>query len=504
MTGNHSPDLDAARRTRELTDLAESTVDLLVVGAGITGVGVALDAASRGLSVAVIEKADLANGTSRWSSKLVHGGLRYLAHGDIGLAVESARERHALMTTIAPHLVRPLPMLLPANLPTRLGVGLGDVIRRAVGTRTALLPWARGVDPEEASRLVPAMRPRRGLLHWDGQVVDDARLVTAVARTAASHGAAILTRVRATALRGTGADVVDEVTGESATIVARAVVNATGVWAGTLAPEVALSPSRGAHIVLRSAALGHPHAALNVLVPGSRSRWVFALPTDDDMVLVGLTDDPYDGPTDSPPVTDADEEFLLSTLSSALRTPLGPGDVVGRFAGLRPLLSGGGATADLSRHHAVVRGGDGVVTITGGKLTTYRKMAADAVDATALTAVPSATRRLPLVGAGSPAQLQQAAARWPARLVRRYGTEAGRVVQSTDRGDEPLISGRPELRGEVAFGLRCELALDAGDLLDRRTRLGLVPADRERAAPVVDELIAAHAARQPGPVGGSS
>lgn len=489
MTG--SPDLTAQRRADELARVVADGVDLLVVGGGITGTGVALDAASRGLRVALIEKADLANGTSRWSSKLVHGGLRYLAHGQLGLALESARERHVLMTRVAPHLVRPLPMLVPDSTLTRLGCGVGDLFRIAAGTKGSLLPRARRVDAAEAGRLVPAITAAPGVVHWDGQLVDDARLVVAVARTAAAHGAAILTRVRASALHGSGAEVVDELTGAEGSIRARAVISATGVWAGQLAPEVELRPSKGAHIVLRAAALGFPRSAISVLVPGSRSRWVFALPTDDEVLIVGLTDDPYSGSPDSPEADDQDEAFLLDTLSSALQVPLTTSDVVGRFAGLRPLLAGGGSTADLSRNHAVLRGPDGVITITGGKLTTYRRMAVDAVDATVLTTVPSRTRTLALVGAAPREELLAAAGRWPVRLVRRYGTEAGRVAASVDGGDQPLIPGRPELRGEVAFGLTSELALDADDLLDRRTRLGLVPADRERAAPAVAELLAA-------------
>lgn len=484
-------DLTPERRTSELEAVSAEEVDLLVVGGGITGTGVALDAASRGLRVALVEKADLANGTSRWSSKLVHGGLRYLAHGDVRLAFESARERHVLMTKVAPHLVRPLPMLVPDALVTRLGCGVGDLLRLGAGTSGSLLPRARRVDAAEASRLIPAIKPAPGVLHWDGQLVDDARLVVTVARTAASQGAAILTRVRALTLRGNGADLVDELTGAHLSIRARAVVSATGVWAGELAPEVDLSPSRGSHLVLRASALGYPRSALMVQVPDSSSRWVFALPTDDEVVLVGLTDDAYTGPPDHPEVTADDERFLLSTLNHALRVELTAADVVGRFAGLRPLLGGGGRTADLSRKHAVLRGPDGVITVTGGKLTTYRRMAADAVDATALTTVPSRTRDLPLVGAASPAALRQLAARWPVRLVRRYGTEAGRVATSVVDGDLPLVPCRPELRGEIAFAVGCELALDAEDVLERRTRLGLVPVDRERAAPAVDALLAA-------------
>ena len=500
MTGSHSPDLNAARRAADLDRLVHEGVDLLVVGGGITGAGVALDASSRGLRVALVEQADLANGTSRWSSKLIHGGLRYLAKGDVGLALESARERHLLMTRLAPHLVRPLPMLLPANRFVQIGCTAGDALRRWVGTSGELLPRARRINAAETARLAPGLTSRPSVLHWDGQVVDDARLVVAVARTAAAHGAAVLTRVRVEATRADGADLVDQLTGEHHAIRARAVVNATGVWAGQLAPDVQLSPSKGAHLVVRASAVGHPRAAFNVLVPGSRSRWVFALPTDDDVVLVGLTDDPYSGPLDDPAVTAADERFLLETISTALRTPLTDADVIGRFAGLRPLLAGGGATADLSRHHAVVRGADGVITVTGGKLTTFRKMAVDAVDATGLTSAPSRTAHVPLVGAASPDELVRLSSRLPTRLVRRYGAEAQRIAAISPDATKPLIPGRPELRGEVEFAVAAELALDVSDVLDRRTRLGLVPADRERALPVVSTL----AARQPGPVGGSS
>jgi len=375
MSGPH---LTRERRGRELDELASTTVDVLVVGGGVTGCGIALDAASRGLSVALVEKSDLAHGTSRWSSKLVHGGLRYLASGDVALAYESARERDVLLRRTAPHLVRPLPMVAPRDgLLFDTGHRAGDVLRLLAGTPRSALPRPRRIGITETTRLVPAVRRaglRGGLLNWDGQLEDDARLVIALARTAASYGARILTRV--SALDGGGA-IRDELTGATAQVRARSVVNATGVWAGTLAPETRLRPSKGVHVVLPAAVLGNPTASLTVAVPGERNRYVFALPHPDGVVYVGLTDDPLDGALpDVPLATEGEIAFLLDTLSRGLERPLSRSDVVGSYAGVRPLLAGvEGRTADLSRRHALRRGDDGLWTVLGGKLTTYRRMA---------------------------------------------------------------------------------------------------------------------------------
>jgi glycerol-3-phosphate dehydrogenase len=471
---------------------------------------VALDAAARGLSVAALDAHDIAFGTSRWSSKLVHGGLRYLAAGRLGVAWESARERGVLMTRTAPHLTRPLPMVLPLNSLVddraarnyRIGVQAGDALRRAAGTPAALLPPPGPVSATRVRQLVPGVRPhdlRGGYLTWDGQVEDDARLTVALARTAAGLGARVLTRCRATALDGGGADLTDGLTGATLRVRARAVVNATGVWAGQLVPEVRLRPSRGSHLVLRAAALGHPRAALMVPVP-SLKGFVFALPQPGGLVYAGLTDVAVDGPVEDVPVApESDVEFLLDQLGAALATPLTRDDVVGTYAGLRPLLADdrGRPTRDLSRRHAVVRAPSGVVTVVGGKLTTYRAMAADAVDAAiraaGLAAGPSTTRSTPLVGAASRAALAQVAA--PARLVRRYGVEAPAVVALSTSDPslaEPVADGTPYTGAEVVWALRHEGALDADDVLDRRTRLGLVPADRDRARGRVEALVAAH------------
>jgi glycerol-3-phosphate dehydrogenase len=497
--------LNPARRARELTELVDGgSVDLLVVGGGITGAGVALDAASRGLSVALVERRDLAFGTSRWSSKLVHGGLRYLARLQLSVAYESARERHLLLTRTAPHLARPLPFLmpLPYAMPTadRLlldaGAVLGELLRRAAGTSPRVLPRTRPVSPRALRRLVPAAGDARGgLLHWDGQLEDDARLVVAVARTAASFGARVITYCLATQVDGSGADVQDQLTGATGRIRARVVVVAAGVWSGQLVPSVSLRPSRGSHLVLRPGALGELRVALILVVPGTRNRWVFALPRPDRTVLVGITDDPDDGPpADEPAVPEADEQFLLATLNSALGEPVGPADVVGRYAGLRPLLRGSdAATADLSRRHALLTdAASGVLTIVGGKLTTYRRMAEDTVDAVVrrMGGGPrSRTARLPLVGAAAPAALSGLA--MPADILRRYGTEAPSVLALAERRPELLdVVGGSTRAVELLFGALHEGAMHVDDLLDRRTRLGLVPAWRAAARPIAEALLA--------------
>ena len=352
--GAASASLNAARRAAELEALAAGeVVDLVVVGGGITGAGVALDAASRGLSVALLERRDLAHGTSRWSSKLVHGGLRYLEHREFGLAWESARERALLMGTIAPHLVRPLPFVTPLDggmrarkaAKTHVGLRIGDGLRIGARTPRRVLPPARRISALEARRLAPALAEdglRGALLSWDGQLEDDARLVVAVARTAAAHGARILTYAGVTGVRDDGVDAVDALSGAAFSVRARHVILATGVWAGELSRGVELCPSRGSHLLVPAGRLGDPRAAVNVPVPGERGRWVFALPRADGLVAIGLTDVAAHGPIPDVPEPSAEEEAtLLEHASAALEVTLGPDDVAGRYAGLRPLLDDG-------------------------------------------------------------------------------------------------------------------------------------------------------------------
>jgi glycerol-3-phosphate dehydrogenase len=497
-----SASLNIARRAADLELLAGGeVVDVVVVGGGITGAGVALDAASRGLSVALLERRDLAHGTSRWSSKLVHGGLRYLEQGDVGLAWESAVERATLLRTVAPHLVRPIPHLIPLDpavdrrtaAKTAVGLRMGDALRAAARTSRRQLPPPRRVSALEARRLAPALRPaglRGALLGWDCQLEDDARLVVAVARTAAAHGARVVTYASVTGLRDDGVDAVDELTGAALSVRARHTIVAAGVWTSGLTDAVSLRPSRGSHLLVRGERLGDPRAVVNVRVPGERGRWVFAVPRSDGLVAIGLTDVPApDEPADEPVPSDAEEAELLDRASAALDVPLGRDDIAGRYAGLRPLAAGAGATSDLSRRHAIVEDpGSGAVAIVGGKLTTYRRMAQDAVDR--VTGRPCRTARLPLVGAASLSSLRSVAA--PERLVRRYGTEAPAVVALADGRPEllePVAEGVPYCGAELRWALRHELAVAAEDLVDRRTRAGLVPAWRAAVAAEAERLV---------------
>ncbi|MCZ2858597.1 glycerol-3-phosphate dehydrogenase/oxidase [Blastococcus sp. VKM Ac-2987] len=498
MIGSLSP----ARRARDLAEAAASAVDVVVVGGGVTGAGVALDAASRGLSVLLCERTDLAAGTSRWSSKLVHGGLRYLARGEIGLARESARERAVLMGATAPHLVRPLPFLVPdaagRDVTALAGLGgrLGDAVRASVPGGRRSLPSTRRVTASDVGRLTPGVRPGRGgVVFWDGQLTDDARLVVALARTAAAHGARVLTGATVTGVDGAEVHVT---TAEGPlTVRAGAVVNATGVWAQRLAPGIRLVPSRGSHLVLPGVRLGSPSAALTVPLPGSRSRYVFALPQPGGLVHLGLTDEPVEGPVpdDDAAPSDAEVQQLLGTVNQVLAEPLTGADLVGAYAGYRPLVlpgsagtGPGDATADLSRKH-LLRWDGPVLSVVGGKLTTYRAMAEEAGDAVVARlgrgAARSVTARLPLVGAAPHLALVRVPA--PARLVARYGTEAPAVEAL---GPAAVVAGRPETVGELRFAVRHEGARTVADLLDRRTRIGLVPGDRERAVPVAEQVLA--------------
>ncbi|PXY30927.1 glycerol-3-phosphate dehydrogenase/oxidase [Prauserella muralis] len=501
--------LSARRRARELDALASGErVDIVVVGGGVTGAGIALDAASRGLSVALVEAHDLAFGTSRWSSKLVHGGLRYLANGDVALARESAAERHILLTRTAPHLTRGLAQLFPCydhtpraeRLVTAAGLHAGDALRRAAGTPSALLPRPRSVPAAEALALAPGLRPaglRGALLSFDGALTDDARLVVALARTAAAHGASVLTRLTATDVASDRVLARDELTGERVELRARQVVNAAGVWAGRLVPSVRLRPSLGSHLVLDTARTGLGETAVMVPVPGERNRFVFLLPQPHGVTYLGITDEPLSGdePPDVPTAPESDVDFLLQVGSSALATPLTRDHVLGTFAGLRPLLDSPGRTADLSRKHAVLTDEHtGVVTIVGGKLTTYRRMAQDAVDAAVraagLAARECRTAQLPLFGAASRPELSVVEAE--PRLVGRYGTEAPRVAALGEVDPElgrPLFPGCEVTAAEVVWAVRHEGALDADDVLHRRTRLGLVPEHAEAARATVTDLV---------------
>jgi glycerol-3-phosphate dehydrogenase len=376
---------------------------------------------------------------------------------------------------------------------------VADAMRTLAGTPRSLLPRPSRISAAEALALAPGIRRRdlRGaVLHWDGQLEDDARLVTAVARTAAALGADVVTRCSALEIADRRVLLRDELTGT--TLEARGhVVSATGVWAGEHEPSLTITPSRGSHVVVRAASLGSPRAICYAPVVGQFGRSVFAIPQPDGLVLVGLTDVSTGGVDGiSPPVPDDDVRFLLDTISRVLDRPLGPDDVVGRYAGLRPLVHdpAGGESADVSRRHLLVDEPGRPVTIAGGKLTTYRQMAQDAVDAVCRRAGIAAacrTRTLPLVGAASREALTRLPA--PARLVRRYGTEAAVVAQlAADHPDlaAPVSDSCPTTGAEMLFGVLHEGALTVEDLVERRTRVSFdeaaLPAGRALAAQVLE------------------
>lgn len=508
---DHPTALNAARRTSELQALADGEpVDVVVIGGGITGVGIALDAASRGLRTALVEKHDLAFGTSRWSSKLVHGGLRYLASGNIGIARRSAVERGILMTRNAPHLVHAMPQLVPL-LPSmnhasralvRVGFLAGDALRVLAGTSSSTLPRSRRISASRVVEMAPTVRREGlagGLLNYDGQLIDDARLVTAVARTAAQHGARILTYVAASDATATSVRLTDQRSGESFDLSAGAVINAAGVWAGDIDPALKLRPSRGTHLVFDAGAFGNPTAALTIPIPGELNRFVFAMPEQLGRIYLGLTDEDAPGAIpDVPEPSSAEVSFLLDTVNTALGTEVSAADVIGSYAGLRPLIdTGAGRTADVSRDHAIFESPTGVISVVGGKLTEYRYMAEDvlnhAISLRQLRAAPCRTRNLPLVGApANPGPAAGPGRGIPGTLLARYGAESATVVASArcERPTDPVADGIDVTRAEFEYAVTHEGALDVGDILDRRTRIGLVPRDREKVVSVAEEFLA--------------
>lgn len=512
--GMPSSDLSAQRRQRDWEELADPQrprIDVIVVGGGITGVGVAVDAASRGLRTVLVEREDLAFGTSRWSSKLVHGGLRYLATGHADVAWESAVERGHLMTTIAPHLIRALPQVVPVMTDTPLGSAAltragflaGDVLRAGARTPGSTLPPAHWISKDKVRALAPAIDApdlRGGIMAWDGQLVDDARLVIAAARTAASFGATILTRVEALSVSGDGVRLRDRISGDEIHLPAANVITATGVWAEELDPRVRVHPSRGSHVMLDAGRLGSPRAALTIPVPGMSSRYCFLLPRPDNTVIAGITDVGVDHIEDEPHAPNEDISWILSQVNRVLAQPLTTDDVLGTFAGLRPLVtldtpgdsSDPGATSDISRKHLVSRSPNGSITITGGKLTTYRRMAQDAVDL--ISDRPCLTTSLALIGASEDLPKRSPGFFDDDPLVMRYGAEAERVRSLAALLPDPASALTPVAehtsasRVDVVHSILHEGALDADDVLSRRLRLDSVDADVQPARTAIEEV----------------
>jgi glycerol-3-phosphate dehydrogenase len=498
-------------RAAMLARLANERFDLLVVGGGITGLGVALDAASRGLRTAVVERHDFASGTSSKSSKLVHGGLRYLQQGEIALVYEALAERQRLRR-LAPHLVRVLPFMIP--ILSRDGV-VNPKIARLLGASMWGYDLTGGVRIGKLHRRIttaealghlptmPADRLAAAYLYFDARA-DDARLCLAVGRTAAAHGAAVANYTAVTGfVKGPDATVrgaVVEADGARFDVRADVVVNATGVWADDVRaldeeshPD-SIRPAKGVHLTLPWAKVRNDIAVV-IPVPKDR-RSLFVVPWG-DVSYVGTTDTDYEGPLDDPQCTAADIEYVLRALNHAITTRVTPGDVLGTWAGLRPLVktAHSGRTADLSRRHRITTSPGRVITVTGGKLTTYRRMAADAVDvAVGLLdrTGRSRTKQLRLVGAEGYAEPPDGADA-AAHLSGRYGGEAAAVESLLDADlglAGPLVAGLPYLRAEAVFAVRHEMARTVDDVLSRRTRARLLArAASLAAAPGVADLV---------------
>jgi glycerol-3-phosphate dehydrogenase len=520
----------AQTRSANLTRMAEQRFDLLVIGGGITGAGIALDAASRGYSVALVEKDDYASGTSGRSSRLVHGGLRYLEQREFGLVRESLRER-GILFRLAPHLLRPVPMYMPADTfatRARYRAGLSGYELLAAGRN---IGFHTSVNARQAREAIS------GFVGWPGGYryfecrTDDARLTIEVARTAQAFGAVLANYARAEGFLGgarvTGATVADQVTGQRFDIRAGVTVNATGIWAdrvvglaaagvtalpGAAARGERLLPSKGVHLVFAPGAVRTRAAVVLRSVAGD-GRFIFLVPWE-DRVYAGTTDTPYSGDLDHPLVDDSDRDYILSAVAQAFPSVTGR-DVVASWAGLRPLLGGAQddtRTYDLSRRHVIFEDPPGLFTITGGKLTTYRAMAEDLVDR--IGAVlgsgglgspghgpgghgpgghgprehgpggPCLTRRIPLGLHGPVSQARDLATAEAARLglapgvgarlVQRYGDDwrtAIRMISEDPSLGEPVADGLAVLNVELDLARSREMALTDEDVLVRRTRL---------------------------------
>jgi glycerol-3-phosphate dehydrogenase len=514
-------------RARAIEEIAGQRFEVVVIGGGITGAGVALDAASRGYSVALLERGDYAVGTSSRSSKMVHGGLRYLQNFDLGLVREALLERQ-LMVQLAPHLVYPTPFLVTSfgedRRDRKIGLGLNmyDVMattrvgrgRREMRSSHAAdedFYWSpdrhRTIDRAEVLEMVPALadrEPNDAYLFYDCQT-DDVRLVFTVLGEAERFGAVTLNGADVTELltengRAAGVAFVEAASGERFEVGADNVVNATGVWADQIRSEVVeeedvprIAPSRGTHVLLDAADLPMGRAAC--IVPAGEGRMIFSLPWY-GRTLVGTTDNDYDGDITSPRPAEADVEYLLDAVNTYFGTSLTESDLVGAYAGVRPLISSGDPrkSVDISRKAELYETSSGMLTITGGKLTTWRRMAKQTVDRLVEREgreAPCHTAEIPLGMEARPADLQapeEVGEEALSQLAFRYGHAARKVLALASERPElaaPIVPGRPDLLAEVAIAARHEQARSVADVLLRRTRLGLLAAPQLRAAEAV-------------------
>ncbi|MEU4813530.1 glycerol-3-phosphate dehydrogenase [Nocardia fluminea] len=513
-----SVQLDPTYREQAVGTLDTAEIDVLVIGGGVTGAGAALDAASRGLSVTLVEARDFAAGTSSRSSKLIHGGLRYLEQMDFALVREALKERGLLLNTLAPHLVHPVPFLFPLQhrVWERAYIGAGIALYDTLGgART--VPMHKHLTRSGALELAPALRDDAltgAIRYYDAQV-DDARHTMMIARTAAEHGATVLTRTKVIGLERDGEKVVgarveDLETGLTHTIRARTVISATGVWTDDMIKMTGVDfpfhvqMSKGVHILV-------PRDRLNLhtgMIMRTEKSVLFVIPWAEHWII-GTTDTEWALDKNHPTATAADVQYILDHVNSLLREPLTRADIVGTYAGLRPLMTGATKeTAKLSREHAVAEPAPGLFVIAGGKYTTYRVMAADVVDAAAARLggeVPaSATAQLPIVGAANYFDMLaevsdlSVSQRLPVDVVEhllgRYGslsTDIFGLIAADPALRHPIPGASDYIAAEIVYAVTHEGALHLDDILTRRTRISIEVPDRGlAAAPEIARLIA--------------
>lgn len=495
-----SSELSPEQRDAAIESLAHDEFDILVIGGGVTGAGAVLDAASRGLKVALVEARDLASGTSSRSSKLIHGGLRYLEQYDFKLVREALHERELMVSSLSPHLVKPVGFLYPLHekLKDRTYVGAGLALYDVLRGFQRALPWHKHLSGKKIAEIAPSLRQdivTGAVKYYDAQV-DDARHTMTIIRTAARHGATIATRVEVEDLikdgkRVVGATVIDTVTGKKIKVSAKAVVMCAGIWSDEMHQRFGLKAgygvtmSKGVHIVVP----GHAIKSNTGIILKTAISVLFLIPWGDKWI-VGTTDTPYDGDRAHPYATTEDVQYILDQANKVLDPQLKREEIIGVYAGLRPLVANtkGSATTKLSREHTTDRSAPGFVSIAGGKYTTYRVMGKDAVDlaVTDLRRVvnSSCTEKLPLVGADGYYALTQQSAQIAAQygideksvihLLNRYGSlisEVLELITEDKKLAKPLAEGLPYLKAEIVYAATHEGAMSVDDVISRRTRL---------------------------------
>jgi glycerol-3-phosphate dehydrogenase len=495
-----SSELSPEQRDAAILALGRDEFDVLVIGGGVTGAGAALDAASRGLRVALVEARDLASGTSSRSSKLIHGGLRYLEQYDFKLVREALHERELMVSSLSPHLVKPVGFLYPLHEKAKdrayvgAGLALYDVLR---GFQRAL-PWHKHMSQKKIAEIAPSLRQdivTGAVKYYDAQV-DDARHTMTIIRTARRHGATIATHVEVVELikdgkRVIGATVMDAESGKKIKVSAKSVVMCAGIWSDEMHAKFGITPgygvtmSKGVHIVVPGDAI----KSNTGIILKTEVSVLFLIPWGDKWI-VGTTDTPYDGDRAHPYATSEDVQYILDQANKVLDPQLKREEIIGVYAGLRPLVANkkGSATTKLSREHTTDRSAPGFVSIAGGKYTTYRIMGKDAIDLAATDlrreVHQSCTEKLPLVGAdGYFALVQQAAQiagefgldeKTVVHLLDRYGSLISEVLQLITEDKklaQPLAAALPYLRAEIVYAVTHEGAMSVDDVISRRTRL---------------------------------